>query len=303
MPAHGDGVRHRSRWLLLASIAGLVVVIVGLVLVRGDEEASTAGSTTTTTTTTTVASTSSTSGADPSTTATTAPVTPSTPPPPTDTSPTTIPPGAGPAEIVRRGPAGNRIVALTFDAGSDVGYAAAILDTLAANGIRATFGLTGRWATDHPDLVARMAREGHQLVNHTWSHPSFTGTSTQAGPLPTAERLAELARAEQAILDASGIAARPWFRPPYGDVDDSVLADVGTAGYRYVAMWTVDSLGWKGIAATEITDRCLTGAEPGAVYLFHVGAASADHAALQAIIDGLRGRGYGFATLAGLIGA
>lgn len=193
------------------------------------------------------------------------------------------------------------MVALTFDAGSDVGHTAAILDTLRANGITASFGLTGVWTQTNPSLVARMAAEGHQLVNHSWDHPSFTGFSTGEAPLSRAERIDQLARAEAAIMAASGVGTRPWFRPPYGDEDASVRADVGAAGYRYEAMWTVDSLGWKGLAPSAITQRCLDGAVPGAIYLFHVGAASADAAALQGIIDGLRARGLGFVSLAGLV--
>jgi hypothetical protein len=54
----------------------------------------------------------------------------------------------------------------------------------------------------------------------------------------------------------------------------------------------VDSLGWNGLPADQIVERCLSLAEPGAIYVFHVGSASQDAAALQAVIDGLRTRGY-----------
>jgi peptidoglycan/xylan/chitin deacetylase (PgdA/CDA1 family) len=65
----------------------------------------------------------------------------------------------------------------------------------------------------------------------------------------------------------------------------------------------VDSLGWKGASTQQIVQRCLDGAVPGAIYLFHVGSASQDGPALQDVIDGLRARGYSFATVAALIGA
>jgi peptidoglycan/xylan/chitin deacetylase (PgdA/CDA1 family) len=209
--------------------------------------------------------------------------------------------GTPPAVAVWRGNPSVAKVALTFDAGSDAGYAGEILDTLHRAGIRASFGVTGRWAEQHPELVARMVADGHQLLNHSYDHPSFTGRSTDTAPLPRAQRLQQLARTESAIFVASGTKAVPWFRPPYGDEDASVRADVALAGYRYEAMWTVDSLGWKGAAVDSIVDRCLSRAENGAIYLFHVGAASADHAALQAIIDGLRARGYSFGTLAQVV--
>jgi peptidoglycan/xylan/chitin deacetylase (PgdA/CDA1 family) len=195
------------------------------------------------------------------------------------------------------------LVALTFDAGSDAGWTTEILDVLAANHLRASFGVTGRFAEANPALVRRMVAEGHVVMNHSYDHPSFTGRSTNEAPLTTAQRLDQLRRADDAIAAASGARTAPWFRPPYGDEDASVRADVASAGYRYEIMWTVDSLGWRGAGVDEITSRCLDGAGNGVIYLFHVGAASADHAALQAVIDGLRARGLGFATVAELLGA
>jgi peptidoglycan-N-acetylglucosamine deacetylase len=206
------------------------------------------------------------------------------------------------AVAVHRGDPADLRVALTFDAGSDVGHTEEILDTLRSNGIRASFGMTGRWAEEHPALVARIADGGHLLINHSYDHPSFTGYSTGTAPLSTTARLDQLARAEAAIQAAAGVTSKPWFRPPYGDEDESVRVDVGSAGYAYEVMWTVDSLGWQGLAVADVTARCLDAASPGAIYLLHVGSDSTDHAALQAIIDGLRARGLGFATVAELVG-
>jgi peptidoglycan-N-acetylglucosamine deacetylase len=233
---------------------------------------------------------------------TTAPSDDTTPTTAAATTTTRAPAGGDAARELRRGPADRRVVALTFDAGSDAGYADRILDVLAAEGVVASFGMTGAWADAHPDLVRRMAAEGHLLMNHSYDHPSFTGYSTGARPLDRAQRQEQLRRADDAIRRATtGTGTQPWFRPPYGDTDASVLADVGAAGYQWSVMWTVDSLGWRGIPAGEIAQRCLTRAEPGAIYLFHVGSASADADALPTIIDGLRAAGYGFATVADLV--
>jgi peptidoglycan/xylan/chitin deacetylase (PgdA/CDA1 family) len=219
----------------------------------------------------------------------------------TSTTPTTV--AREPAVVVRRGDPNRAVVALTFDAGADVGYASEILDVLAANHIRATFGMTGSWARANPALVRRMAIEGHQLVNHSYDHPSFTGQSTGERALSRDERLDQLARTEAAVQAAANTTTLPWFRPPYGDEDPSVRADVAVAGYRYELMWTVDSLGWRGTSPDEVVRRCLDRAVPGAIFLLHVGAESTDHAALQGIVDGLRARGYGFVTAAQLVAA
>ena len=203
----------------------------------------------------------------------TAPGATSLPPPPV----TTPPAAGGPAVQVRRGNPDRRTVALTFDAGSDVGSAVTILDTLAARGIHASFGMTGAWAEAHPDLVRRIVADGHQLLNHSYDHPSFTGASTGRAPLSAAERADQLLRTE-ALLATLGATTRPWFRPPYGDTNASVDADIGAVGFHYDVLWTVDSLGWKGIPVDQIVARSLQGAVPGAILLFHVGSGSADGA-------------------------
>lgn len=203
----------------------------------------------------------------------------------------------GEAIAVRKLDTSRKVVALTFDAGSDVGYTRQILDTLKANNVRASFGMTGEWAEEHPILLRRMVAEGHTLVNHTYSHPSFTGYSTGTTPIGYSARASELARTEAAVQRIAGATTKPYFRPPYGDYDQSVLVDVYTRGYRHDVMWSVDSLGWQGLTRQQILQRCINGLEPGAIYLFHVGSQSRDGPALQSVIDALRGRGYGFTTV------
>lgn len=229
--------------------------------------------------------------------------TPTAPPPPTatrsplpgatasrPTRPASRPP-TGPATVLRRLPTTRPVVALTFDAGSDAGHTAQVLDLLAARHLHATFGLTGDWVRAHPDLARRVVAEGHLVVNHTDHHLSFTGRSTGLPPLTPAQRRQELAGAEATIRAVTGTAAAPWFRPPYGDRDPSVDADAGAAGYRWELLWTVDTLGWRGVAPAEVTRRVLASAAPGEVVLMHVGSASTDWQALPAVLDGLRARG------------
>jgi peptidoglycan/xylan/chitin deacetylase (PgdA/CDA1 family) len=208
----------------------------------------------------------------------------------------------GRSVTVERGSAGCPTVSLSFDAGADRGYAEQILDTLRDKKVPASFGMTGAWAQKNDDLVRRMAAEGHQLINHTWSHRSFTGFSPKTRALTSAERLSELERTENLLRELTGRTTKPYFRPPYGDLDESVLRDVATAGYDFTMMWTVDSLGWNHLSRQAIVERCLSRAAPGAIFLFHVGAESQDAAALGPIVDGLRARGLGFVTLDDLLG-
>ena len=185
-------------------------------------------------------------------------------------------------------------VALTFDAGADRGYAEDILDILQDEHVVASFGITGQWARANPDLVRRMAVDGHLVFNHTLDHRSFTGVSDNLGGLPAARRRAELEDADVLIAPLIGHSTRPYYRLPYGDDDARVAADVQSAGYSHKIGWTVDSLGWRGSQAPDIVARCLKLAAPGAIYVFHVGHASQDALALPQIIRGLRTRGFGF---------
>ena len=186
-------------------------------------------------------------------------------------------------------------VALTFDAGADRGYAEDILDILRDEHVVASFGITGQWARANPDLVRRMAADGHFVFNHTLDHRSFTGVSDQLGGLPSGRRRAELEDADAIIAPLFGHSTRPYYRLPYGDDDARVAADVLPAGYSHKVGWTVDSLGWRGSQAADIVARCQRLAAPGAVYVFHVGRASQDAIALPRIIHALRDRGFNFA--------
>jgi peptidoglycan/xylan/chitin deacetylase (PgdA/CDA1 family) len=192
-------------------------------------------------------------------------------------------------------------IALTFDAGADAGFTAQILDTLKAEGITASFGVTGRWAEQNAALLRRIVQDGHELINHTYDHDSFTGRSTGKPPQSRESRWRQLDQTATIVQGLSGADVRPYFRPPYGDYDASVNEDVFARGYTYNVMWTVDSLGWNGLPAAEIVTRCLDMAVPGAIYIFHVGSASQDAAALPEVIQGLRNQGYALGSVTALL--
>ena len=213
-----------------------------------------------------------------------------------------VEPTPGRSIPVYQGPAECNTVALTFDAGADRGYAELILDILRENNVPAAFGMTGAWAEQNPDLIQRMAEEGHELINHTWDHRSFTGFSPKARPLAAGERRLQLDRTEELLQGLTGRSTHPFFRPPYGDMNEGVLKDVSDAGYDYTIVWTVDSFGWNNLPAAGIVNRCLSRAEAGAIYIFHVGAQSEDALALGQIIEGLRARGFGLVTVTDLLG-
>jgi peptidoglycan/xylan/chitin deacetylase (PgdA/CDA1 family) len=204
--------------------------------------------------------------------------------------------------VVRRGDTPRALVALTFDAGSDCGNAGTILQILADNGITATFALTGEWAEGCPTVAARIGTDGHVVMNHSYDHPSFTGLSTGKPHLTKREMIDQITRAETAITAATGRSPEPWFRPPFGEQDAAVNAALAEVGYVYDVLWTVDSLGWKGVKPSQVVTKVLANVGNGTIVLMHVGSASTDAAALQAVIDGIRDLGFGFATVAEIVG-
>ena len=220
---------------------------------------------------------------------------------PTAAAPTAVPTAAAPTALPTAAAGPPRgAVALTFDAGADRGYAQDILDVLATARAPSSFGITGDWAQQNRDLVQRMAAEGHLVINHTLDHRSFTGLSDERGGLAAARRRAELEQADRIIAPLIGHTTRPWYRLPYGDDDAQVVEDVAPTGFTRKVGWTVDSGGWRGWPADDILSHCLLAAEPGAIYVLHVGADSQDRLALGPLIAGLLQRGYSFATVAEL---
>jgi peptidoglycan-N-acetylglucosamine deacetylase len=213
-------------------------------------------------------------------------------PPPPD-------PGTGLSEIIEGGSNDQREVALTFDAGADTGYAADILDLLRDEGIQATFGMTGQWASENPELVQRIAAEGHQLINHTWDHASLTGANTGLPPMTPEQVTQELADTENLVRDLTGgYEMRPYFRPPYGDYDEASLGYLYDNGYYLTIWWTCDSHGWAGWGSQEIIDYCTTNIKPHEILLLHVGAVAAgDFEALPGLIKFFRDNGYAFVTI------
>lgn len=209
---------------------------------------------------------------------------------------------ASPATELFRGPTNIARVALTFDCGSDVGYASTILDTFGRYGVPGSFGMTGMWAESYPALLNRMVNEGHLVMNHTYRHPSFTGYSTPGtGALTWEQRRQEIVSAEQKIVALTGVNPKPWFRPAYGDYDNATLQLLGELGYAYNVMWTTDLLGWRGASQQDIIHRLAANQGNGYIYLMHVGSDSQEGLALPTIIETLADSGYGFATLAGLL--
>ena len=185
---------------------------------------------------------------------------------------------------IERGNTSRRQVALTFDAGASAEPLPKILAALRQAGIQSTFFLTGDWATQNPDGVRAIVAGGHELGNHSTTHPDFT-------TLSDAQIVEELQTTEDIVRGIVGRSTRPYFRPPYGARDKRVLAAAWSAGYRSV-YWTIDSGDWREDATVEgVVNRILSNATNGAIFIEHVGSPQTAEG-LARIIAGLRQQGY-----------
>ncbi|MCX8038417.1 MAG: polysaccharide deacetylase family protein [Candidatus Sumerlaeia bacterium] len=206
------------------------------------------------------------------------------------------------AKEIRRGIRGYGRVALTFDAGADVGALDDLLHVLRARRARCTFFVTGQWARRHPEALARIARGGHEVFNHSYTHRSFPELASE-------QIVEELEKTACAIADAIGRRPLPYFRPPYGDRDRRVLDAAAGAGWQCV-YWTLDSLDAVGRPKTpyDIVRRVLQPPRAeipetfldGAIVLFHA-AKPATAAAMPDILDGLDAMGLRPVTVSALI--
>jgi len=205
------------------------------------------------------------------------------------------------AKVIYIGPIDRPNVALTFDTGVQAGHVAEILDILKEHGAVATFGLTGEWSVTNPELLKRIVAEGHAVINHSWSHASFTGEDTGTPRLSGPQIRDELKRTEDKIREIAGVRTKPYFRPPYGDFDGFVNQAIMEQGYTFNVLWTVDSLGWEGRSAKAITSVVLDNASNGMIFLFHTDN-DRDFAALEDIITGLEEQHLQMVTIPELLG-
>jgi peptidoglycan/xylan/chitin deacetylase (PgdA/CDA1 family) len=193
-------------------------------------------------------------------------------------------------------PGSGDAVSITFDDGPNPRATSLILDVLEREQVRATFFVLGRHAERWPALVSRMALEGHQLGNHGYWHRKLH----RRGPGYVRD---DLTRGTEAIVRASGGVRPRHFRAPHGFRSPWVTSIARSLGQRTVG-WSLGVWDSARPGATEIARRALEGLHAGSILLLHDGDgydAEGDRLqtaeALPVIIDGLRTRGFRFATL------
>src|SRR5205809_3396613 len=183
-------------------------------------------------------------------------------------------------------------IAITFDDEPSTVLTPKLLDLLAAHHIKATFFVIGENVAEHPEIVARAAREGHEIGNHSWSHPNFAKMSQESVR-------SQLQRTDDAIKNATG--KRPTLlRPPYGSITEREKRWIHDEFGYEIILWDVDPLDWKRPGPAVVRSRILKETRPGSIVLshdIHPGTIEA----MPSTLDELEAKGFKFVTVSELI--
>ncbi|HRJ72414.1 MAG TPA: polysaccharide deacetylase family protein [Terrimicrobiaceae bacterium] len=183
-------------------------------------------------------------------------------------------------------------IAITFDDGPHAQLTPKLLDMLKERNIKATFFVVGQCAAEYPDIMKRMAAEGHEVANHSWSHPALTKLGADGVRK-------QIENTNNAIMQTAGV--KPTLmRPPYGATSATLNKRFAEDYGLKVILWSVDPLDWKNRSAPVVRDRIVKGAHPGAIILAHDIHASTV-AAMPDTFDILLSKGYKFVTVSELL--
>jgi peptidoglycan/xylan/chitin deacetylase (PgdA/CDA1 family) len=208
-----------------------------------------------------------------------------------DSSPSPTPSSAKPATYAQAR-VDQPYIAMTFDDGPSAENTPRLLEMLKQRNIKATFFLIGQNAAANPDLVRRILAEGHEIGNHSWTHPQLSKLSDD-------RVTAEITKTQDAIKDASGFTPT-LLRPPYGAITPRQREWIQNRFGLNIILWSVDPFDWKRPGASVITQRILSQTRPGAIILSHdIHKQTVD--AMPATLDALIAKGYKFATVSQLI--
>ena len=204
-----------------------------------------------------------------------------------------LPPQPSKAHFVYNGPGfGNRI-ALTYDDGPTPGITDKILDELAQRNLKATFFMIGNKVRRYPDLARAVVAGGHEVANHTYTHPSLNRLSD-------ARVTEELTQCQDIIGEVTGITP-VWFRPPYAAFANKRQGPMARQKHLGVAYWSVDPRDWANPGVNAIVSKVLGGTRSGSIILLH----DLKRQTLQAtpaILDGLMEKRFQLTTLSGYLG-
>ncbi|MGB8450788.1 MAG: delta-lactam-biosynthetic de-N-acetylase [Anaerocolumna sp.] len=189
-----------------------------------------------------------------------------------------------------------KVIYLTFDAGYENGYTPAILDALKKHNVHVTFFLVGNFIKTSPDLVKRMVAEGHNVGNHTYSHPNMSNISSMESFRK------ELGDLETCYEDVTGQKMVKYYRPPQGKYNQDNLKMAQEMGYK-TFFWSLAYVDWyndKQPTKEEAFKKLLGRIHPGAIVLLHC-TSKTNSEILDELLTKWEEMGYSFGTLDDLV--
>lgn len=189
-----------------------------------------------------------------------------------------------------------KVIYLTFDAGYENGYTPAILDALKKHNVHVTFFLVGNYISTSPELVKRMLAEGHNVANHTYSHPNMSSISSMDSFRKELEDL------EAVFKEATGEEMTKYYRPPQGKYSVDNLKMAQELGYK-TFFWSLAYVDWyndKQPTKEEAFKKLLGRIHPGAIVLLHC-TSKTNSEILDELLTKWEEMGYTFGTLDDLV--
>lgn len=185
----------------------------------------------------------------------------------------------------------DKVIAISFDAAWGDEQTQPLMDILDEYHVKTTFFVVGSWVDKYPEQVKALHAAGHEVMNHSNTHPYMT-------KLSRSEMAAELNGCSDKIEALTGV--RPiLFRAPYGDYDNAVVGTARDCGL-YTIQWNIDSLDWKDLTPEQMRARILPNVRPGSIILFHNGGKHTPEA-LPTILQALQAEGYRIVPVSELI--
>lgn len=190
-----------------------------------------------------------------------------------------------------------REIALTFDDAPDTHFTPQVLDQLKKMNVKATFFIVGNRAEKHPEMIARIVREGHAIGNHSYNHPNFNKLNDTA----FREQIQKTDQILQRLIGYKPVIVRP----PYGNITEGQIKWL-ISQKKKIVNWNVDSLDWKNLTAEQVMTNILADIRPGSIILQHSAGGKGEDLsgtvqAIPKVIQKLRADGVRFVTIPELL--
>jgi len=195
-----------------------------------------------------------------------------------------------PAEPIYRGHPDKPMVSFLINVAWGNEYIPEMLDTLNKYHVKATFFLEGRWVKENPEIAKMIVDAGHEIGNHSYTHPDMSKLST--------EKIREQIQKTNEVIKSITDVSPTWFAPPSGSFRDDVVK-IADEYHMKTVMWSVDTIDWQKPAPHVLVQRVMDKVHNGAIILMHPTSPTAQ--SLETLILSIKKKGYSFGSISMLM--